>query len=75
MLSESARNYFFQGDTWPYTSRPGAWQYQFWFENVDATGAFSASAFAKSAAWALPIGIISARVGLMWGNWMARVRR
>lgn len=65
MLSEAARNYVFQGDTWGYFNRPGPWQYEFW--GVDR--------FWPTVWWALPIGFASARAGLWVGNWMLAVRR
>ena len=65
MLSEAARNYVFQGDTWSYFNPPGDWQYEFWNGNR----------FAGVAWWAVPIGFASARVGLWVGNWMLAVRR
>ncbi len=75
MLSEAARNYFFQGDTWGYMNAPGPWQYEFWNGNRFAGGEISASRFLARAWWALPIGFASARVGLWVGNWMMAVRR
>lgn len=75
MLSEGARNYFFQADTWGYTSRQGDWQYAFWHGGRFAQGEFSASGFFASAWWALPLAFGSARVGLWCGNWMSRVHR
>lgn len=76
LLSPAARNYVFQADNnWPYTSLVGEWQHEFWNEDVTADGRITFGAFAANAWWAIPIGIVSARAGLMWGNWMARVRR
>ena len=75
MLSEGARNYFFQGDQWGYFSAPGPWQYEFWHGGRFAGGDFSASHFWVRAVWALPIGFVSARAGLSMGNWMREVRR
>ena len=75
MLSEGARNYFFQGDTWAYFNPPGAWQYEFWHGGRFARAEFSASQFWSMVWWAVPIGFVSARVGLWVGNWMLAVRR
>ena len=75
MLSEGARNYVFQGDTWGYTSAQGDWQYQFWHDRRYGGGEFSASGFFAGAWWALPLAFASARVGLWCGNWMSRVHR
>lgn len=75
MLSEGARNYFFQGDTWGYTAAPGAWQNVFWHGGPYLAGDFSASRFVAAAWWALPIAFVSARTGLWLGNWWLGVRR
>ena len=75
MLSEGARNYFFQGDTWGYTAAPGAWQHVFWHGGPYLEGEFSAAGFLSAAWWALPIAFVSARSGLWLGNWWLRVRR
>ena len=75
MLSEGARNYFFQGNTWGYTVAPGDWENVFWHGGQFVGGDFSASRFAAAAWWALPIAFVSARSGLWLGNWWLRVRR
>ncbi|WP_419861506.1 hypothetical protein [Candidatus Palauibacter sp.] len=75
MLSEGARNYFFQGDTWGYTAAPGAWQNVFWHGGPFLGGDFSATRFAAAAWCALPIAFVSARTGLWLGNWWLGVRR
>ena len=75
MLSEGARNYFFQGDTWGYTAAPGTWQNVFWHGGPYLGGEFSASRFVGAAWWALPIAFVSARAGLWLGNWWLGVRR
>ncbi len=75
MLSEAARNYVFQGDTWGYFRRPGPWQHEFWQGDRFMRGDLPESDFLSRAWWALPIGFLSARVGLWVGNWMLAVRR
>ncbi|MXX57026.1 MAG: hypothetical protein F4X15_07225 [Gemmatimonadetes bacterium] len=75
MLSEASRNYFFQGDTWGYNNAPGPWQYEFWNGSRFSRGEISFADFLSRAWWALPIGFVSARVGLWVGNWMLAVRR
>ena len=75
MLSEGARNYFFQGDTWGYAAAPGAWQRVFWHGGPYLGGEFSAAGFLSAVWWALPIAFVSARAGLWMGNWWLRVRR
>ena len=75
MLSEASRNFFFQGDTWGYTTAQGDWQYVFWHGGPRLGGEFSASGFLARAWWALPIAFASARAGLWCGTWMSRVRR
>ena len=75
MLSDGARNYFFQGNTWGYTAAPGNWENVFWHGGQFLGGEFSASRFLSVAWWALPIAFVSARSGLWLGNWWLRVRR
>jgi hypothetical protein len=69
--SPLARNWFFMSDSWSYGSDPN-WEYRFkfgpWYKQ-------SASAFALEFAKALLIAMVSARIGLLWGNWMKRVVR
>ncbi|MBO0951228.1 hypothetical protein J2I46_21770 [Fibrella sp. HMF5405] len=69
--SPLARNWFFMSDSWSYGSDPN-WQYRFkfgpWYNQ-------SAAAFALGFGKAIVIAMISARIGLVWGNWMRRVVR
>lgn len=73
LLSDGARNYFFQGDTWGYSARPGAWRTQFWPPNSAGGPTFLETA--PRIAFAIPLAFVSGRLGLWWGNWMTRVRR
>lgn len=68
LLGPHARNYFFGVDQWDYSNRLGPWRYQFWRAQ---TNPVTPAAIAIAAL----IGVASARLGLWWGNWMARVRR
>ncbi len=65
LLSPAARNVFFAADQWDYNSRPGAWQYE--FRTAPATWGGLGLAAAITAGSSLG--------GLVWGNWMRRVRR
>jgi hypothetical protein len=67
MLSPYARNWFFAGDQWTYRARSGAWRTQFWLVG-DAFGP-------RAAALSLLFAVLSARLGLAWGDWLSRVRR
>lgn len=69
--SPLARNWFFFSHSWTYDSPPD-WQYRYAFApwNLQTAGAF-ALGFGK----ALLIAVVSARIGLLWGNWMKRVAR
>ncbi len=71
LTSPSARNWFFFAQTWTYDSAPD-WQYRYAFApwNLQTPAEF-ALGFGKACLYA----IISARVGLLWGNWMKRVVR
>ncbi len=68
LLGPHARNYFFGVDQWDYSSRLGPWRYQFWRTQTNPV---------TPTAWAIAalIAVASARMGLWWGNWMARLRR
>src|SRR6266516_884748 len=68
LLTPHARNFFFGGDQWDYSSRLGPWRYEFWRIGSDPV---TAGGLAIAAALA----IVSARLGLWWGNWMQRLQR
>lgn len=68
-LSPASRNWFFAGDTfWAYFSRPGPHHYEFWNQDWDRV---TPRALGIALLWA----IASTRLGLWWGQWMAKVRR
>jgi hypothetical protein len=68
LLSANARNYAFGVDQWDYSARLGPWRYQFWGAGFDPVTA-------RGVAVAAGLAIVSARLGLWWGNWMRRVQR
>jgi hypothetical protein len=69
MLTPAADNWFFSGQGhWPYWTRPNEWRTRFWSDETEVL------------TWSrgfLPwlVAMASAGVGLLWGNWMARVKR
>ncbi len=65
LLSPAARNFAFGADQWDYNSRLGDWRYEYWGRTASAIPLLIAVGVAFG----------SARLGLSWGNWMARVRR
>ncbi|MXY24292.1 MAG: hypothetical protein F4Y45_07195 [Acidobacteria bacterium] len=65
LLTEPARNFFFAADQFGFDVAPGPFQYEFW----------GAPMTAGAAGWTGLIAAVSAVAGLVWGNWMARVRR
>ncbi|GAB3252977.1 hypothetical protein GCM10027347_12480 [Larkinella harenae] len=69
--SPYARNGFFLADSMSYDNDPNwPYRYQFhpyWLESVPA--------FLQGIGIAVVCAILSARVGLLWGNWMKRVQR
>ena len=75
LLSPAARSWVFAVDQWDYNVRIGPWRYEFWDVPRTAGGAFDGPAFAKSIGFAALFAVVSSRVALWWGNWMARVRR
>jgi len=75
LLSPAARNYFFGADQWSYNNRLGPWRYQFWNLDVDATGKWSALAFLRGLGIAVALSMIAARLSLLWGSGLAKVKR
>ena len=75
LLSPYARNFVFAADKWDYEDRLGAWQYEYWNLDRDATGAPSVARLVRGLGIAMMTAVVSVRVGLWWGNGMARVRR
>jgi hypothetical protein len=75
LLSPAARNYFFAGDQWAYMAQVAEWRYRFWRVPKDALGNLDPAALARGLGIAALIGIVSARLGLWWGNGMSRVMR
>ncbi len=68
-LSPAADNWFFAGDRfWAYFSHPGAFHHQFWMRREDP---MTLGRFGIALLWA----IASTRLGLWWGEWMAKVQR
>ncbi|HYR31914.1 MAG TPA: hypothetical protein VEO93_08325, partial [Gemmatimonadales bacterium] len=72
LISPHSENFFFGTSRWDYSSRPGPWEHQFWNTEDGILGG-------KSPVWWLPVtallGMVAARIGLAWGNWMTRVKR
>jgi hypothetical protein len=68
MLTSHARNWFFAADQWTYRAHPGAWRHQFWRAGDAPFGP-------RAAALSLLLATASARLGLAWGDWLARIRR
>ncbi|KAF0181451.1 MAG: hypothetical protein FD161_124 [Limisphaerales bacterium] len=69
MLSPASDNWLFAGHRhWPYTSNLGPWMNDFWRLDRDPVTA-------RGLAFALALACGACRVGLMFGNWMLKVRR
>jgi hypothetical protein len=70
--SPLARNWFFSSDSWAYNNDPNAsWRYQYTGWGTPKTAYEWSVGFLV----AFVLGIISARIGLLWGNWMRKVQR
>lgn len=72
LISPHSENFFFGANRWDYSSRPGPWEHQFWNQEDGILGGRSPALWLPVAA---VLGIVSARIGLAWGNWMTRVKR
>ncbi len=68
LLTPHARNFVLGVDQWDYSSQLGPWRYRFWRIQTDPVTV-------KGMAIAAALAVASARLGLWWGGWMARVRR
>lgn len=71
LMSEYARNWVFAVHRFPYYFEPNWEVTRFMFYPWDRT----TTALITGLLSAIPLAIISARVGLWWGNWMRRVER
>ncbi len=71
LMSPYARNWFFGTDSWYYANSPD-WEYRFAFAPWRTHGGW---VLIRGLAIAAVFAILSARVGLSWGQWMSKVRR
>ena len=74
LLSPSADNWFFGGNRyWTYGSRPGPYRQEFWRLNKLNPN----SEYLRFSGLLLCWGVasLSAWIGLIWGDWMRKVRR
>ena len=76
MLSSASHNWFFNGGEWPYTARLSGFQQQFWAAGRSPQfGASPPPPITVGLPIAAALAILSSRLGLAWGGWMARIRR
>ena len=73
LQSPLARNRVFATHLFAYMV-PGNIPYSTW-QYYPGQHDLGAAVWARGLAWALALGTLSARLGLAWGRWMARVRR
>lgn len=71
MLSGASHNWFFAGDNYTYGSQAGSYTRRGLFPPVEK----SAAEYWARVGSALVIATLSARLGLVWGGWLRRVRR
>lgn len=71
LMSEYARNWFFGTESWYFGSDPD-WEGRYKFMPWQETGLVD---FMIGLGIALPIAILSTRLGLVWGKWMSQVQR
>jgi hypothetical protein len=75
LLSPLAQNDVFLGNHWGYGANlEGTWRGQFVGED-GAFGTVRITSFLGGLPAAIVFAIVSARIGLLWGNWMRGVRR
>ncbi len=69
LLSPAGDNGFLMGNQiWAYSNHPGPWQYEYWdWRDNPFTW--------MTAVWSIAIGYVSARLGLLRGNWLRQVVR
>jgi hypothetical protein len=68
LISPRSENFLFGAQRWNYNSRLGPWRYEFWRIRTDPVTA-------ADVITAAGLAVASARLGLWWGAWMARVKR
>lgn len=68
LISPKSENFFFGTGRWNYNSRPLPFRHEFWETSTDPLTA-------PALGIAVLFAFASARIGLWWGNWMARVMR
>ena len=68
LVSPSSENFLFGAQRWNYNNRLGPWRYEFWRLRTDPLTA-------ADVVTAAGLAVASARLGLWWGAWMARVKR
>jgi hypothetical protein len=74
LMSPAARNFVFAADQWSYTDRLGPWRYRYW--HLDGPNdTFALVPFLRGLGIAVVLAAASARLGLWWGNGMARIKR
>lgn len=71
LMTSHAANWFFHHDNFPYFAPPGAPTVRHFFVAAEET----TTGFWTGMAGALFASIVSLRLGMTWGNWMARLRR
>jgi hypothetical protein len=71
LMSSHAANWFFHHDNFPYFAPPGSRTVRHVFVAAENTSI----QFWRGMAVAFAASIVSLRVGITWGNWLARLRR
>jgi hypothetical protein len=82
LLSLKQPNPLFAIGYWDYSAQLGSWTTGFfdvpgysWVRGQGWVGSLDLGRMAQALLLAMGLGIVSSRLGLAWGNWMARVRR
>ena len=75
LLSPAARNPIFGADQWDYATRIGPGNHQFWDELRTSTGGLWIGGYATGLLKAVVGATLTTRLGIAFGNWVARVKR
>ncbi len=75
MVTGASHNWLFHGQEFPYSARPGPWMTAWWRSERSPAAHPSFASLLPGLPLAILVATIASRLGLVWGGWMARVKR